>query len=62
VKWCINGSAKAAEFLAVDRKAEAEPVPVENGAEHGLEVGEIQIIRKGHDPNYHGAHIAKNGS
>jgi hypothetical protein len=29
---------KAAEFLAVDMKAEAEPVPVENRAGHGIEV------------------------
>jgi hypothetical protein len=35
---------KAAELLAADRQAEAEPVPVENRAEHGIEVGEIQII------------------
>jgi hypothetical protein len=29
-------------------KAEAEPVPVENRAEHCIEVREIQIIRNGH--------------
>jgi hypothetical protein len=53
---------KAAEFLAVDMKAEAEAVPVENRAEHCIEVREIQIIQNDHGPNYHPAHTAKNGS
>ena len=43
---------KAAELLAMDAEAEPKPVRVKNAAEHFIEVGKVQIILHGHNPDH----------
>jgi hypothetical protein len=43
---------KAAELLPMGVEAEPKPVPIQNGAEHFIEVGKVQIILHGHNPDH----------
>lgn len=54
----LSPSQKTAELLAMNMKAETDPIPAEYRAKDIVEAKKIQVIRHRENTDHHGIHVA----